>query len=156
VIPGVEQPLAASQDIRRLLAGPPLDGVPESPEAHTRRLGELPGDDARRGLIAQLEESGLLGRGGAEFPVGRKWRAMAEHSKGRAVVVANGAAGQPDEGDLARIRMLTVQTAGRGACHHPDGAVQLMVSALTVFGDEFEHHALTGRCSVTGFRVMSR
>lgn len=66
------------------------------------------------------------------------------------------AAGQPDEGDLARIRMLTVQTAGRGACHHPDGAVQLMASALTVFGDEFEHHALTGRCSVTGFRVMSR
>ena len=55
--------------------------------------------------------------------------------------------------DLDRIELLAAQTGGRGACHHPDGAVQLMASALNVFGDEFQHHARTGRCSVTGSRV---
>ena len=44
----------------------------------------------------------------------------------------------------------TAQTGGRGACHHPDGAVQLMASAMDVFGDEFHYHARTGRCSVPG------
>ena len=61
---------------------------------HRQRLGPLPilpsGD-----LIAELESSGLLGRGGAGFPVGRKWRTVAERSSGRAVVLANGAEGEP-------------------------------------------------------------
>ena len=61
--------------------------------------------------------------------------------------VANGAA---HGGDLERIELLTAQTGGRGACHHPDGAVQLMASAMDVFGDEFHYHARTGRCSVPG------
>jgi NADH:ubiquinone oxidoreductase subunit F (NADH-binding) len=82
-------------DTRRLLAGPHLDGIPERLDEHLARLGELPLDAARRDLIGSLEASGLLGRGGAGFPVGRKWRAMAEHSKGHAVVVANGAEGEP-------------------------------------------------------------
>ena len=67
----------------------------ESLGSHLERLGPLPRDDARRDLIATLVVSGLLGRGGAGFPVGRKWRAMAERSRGRAVVVANGAEGEP-------------------------------------------------------------
>jgi NADH:ubiquinone oxidoreductase subunit F (NADH-binding) len=58
--------------------------------------------------------------------------------------------------DLDRIERLTALTAGRGACHHPDGAVQLMASALNVFGDEFVYHARTGRCSVTGARAERR
>jgi NADH:ubiquinone oxidoreductase subunit F (NADH-binding) len=38
----------------------------------------------------------LLGRGGAGFPVGRKWRSVAERSAGGgAVVLANGAEGEP-------------------------------------------------------------
>jgi hypothetical protein len=28
-----------------------------------------------------------------------------------------------------------------------------MASALNVFGDEFIHHARTGRCSITGSRI---
>jgi len=66
----------------------------ESLAVHRQRLGPLPtlGPAA---LIAELEVSGLLGRGGAGFPVGRKWRAVAERSSGRAVVLANGAEGEP-------------------------------------------------------------
>jgi NADH:ubiquinone oxidoreductase subunit F (NADH-binding) len=69
----------------------------ESLASHRQRLGPLPalppGD-----LIAELESSGLLGRGGAGFPVGRKWRTVAERSSGRAVVLANGAEGEPLSG----------------------------------------------------------
>jgi NADH:ubiquinone oxidoreductase subunit F (NADH-binding) len=84
-------------DTRRLLSGPALDGTPERYAAHVARLGTLPVDVGQRDLIGQLEASGLLGRGGAGFPVGRKWRAIAERTatKQRAVVVANGAEGEP-------------------------------------------------------------
>ena len=42
--------------------------------AHLRRLGPLPGLKGRRAWPGVLEAAGLLGRGGAGFPVGRKWR----------------------------------------------------------------------------------
>jgi NADH:ubiquinone oxidoreductase subunit F (NADH-binding) len=38
--------------------------------------------------------------------------------------------------------------AGRGACHHPDGFVRFVASALTVFADESARHA-RGRCRAT-------
>ena len=79
----------------RLLAGPRLDGEAERLDEHLARLGELPRGEASRDLIPNLEASGLLGRGGAGFPVGRKWRALAERSRGAAVVVVNGAEGEP-------------------------------------------------------------
>ena len=79
----------------RLLAGPPLDGTAESFGAHRARLGALPPAAEAPGLIDRLEASGLLGRGGAGFPVGRKWRAIARRPSGRAVVVVNGAEGEP-------------------------------------------------------------
>jgi NADH:ubiquinone oxidoreductase subunit F (NADH-binding) len=79
----------------RLLAGPPLSGGPERLTAHHARLGRLPPLSERRNLIAVLDASGLLGRGGAGFPVGRKWRSVAERSTGDAVVVVNGAEGEP-------------------------------------------------------------
>ena len=80
---------------QRLLAGPPLDGNPERLDAHLTRLGALPSADNHLDLISSLEASGLLGRGGAGFPVGRKWRALAERTSGTAVVVVNGAEGEP-------------------------------------------------------------
>ncbi|HYO42116.1 MAG TPA: NADH-ubiquinone oxidoreductase-F iron-sulfur binding region domain-containing protein [Candidatus Limnocylindrales bacterium] len=79
----------------RLLAGPPLTGEAESYDAHRARLGPLPPTYANGDLITTLESSGLLGRGGAGFPVGRKWRSMASRKAGRAVIVANGAEGEP-------------------------------------------------------------
>lgn len=90
-----EQPLTTHRPIDRLLAGPPLDGTAESLGAHRARLGGLPGEHAALDMIGAIEASGLLGRGGAGFPVGRKWRSLARRPGGRAVVVVNGAEGEP-------------------------------------------------------------
>lgn len=79
---------------QRLLGGPALTAGPESLEAHLARLGRIPSGMARD-LVPLLEASGLLGRGGAGFPVGRKWRQVAERGSGSAVIVANGAEGEP-------------------------------------------------------------
>jgi NADH:ubiquinone oxidoreductase, NADH-binding (51 kD) subunit len=90
-----DQPASTtSLPAQRLLAGPPLDGNAERFSAHVARLGSLPRGDAARGLIGALEASGVLGRGGAGFPMGRKWRSLAERAHGHAVIVANGAEGE--------------------------------------------------------------
>ncbi len=105
--------------IERLLAGPPLDGRPEDLDAHLARLGALPPPQDQRDLIANLEASGLLGRGGAGFPVGRKWRSLAERRGGAAVVVVNGAEGEPashkDRVLMAHRPHLVVDGAGLAA-----------------------------------------
>ena len=77
----------------RLLAGPPAPAGAESHADHRRRLGPIPLHGPA--LIPALEAAGLQGRGGAGFPVGRKWRSVAERSGGRAVILANGAEGKP-------------------------------------------------------------
>ncbi|HET9849593.1 MAG TPA: NADH-ubiquinone oxidoreductase-F iron-sulfur binding region domain-containing protein [Candidatus Dormibacteraeota bacterium] len=46
-------------------------------------------------LVRRLEDWNLLGRGGAGFPVARKWRSVRERAHGNAVVLANGAEGEP-------------------------------------------------------------
>ena len=79
----------------RLLAGPTPAVGAESLADHRARLGDLPGRTERSRLIPTLETAGLLGRGGAGFPVARKWAAVAERAKGDAVVLANGAEGEP-------------------------------------------------------------
>lgn len=65
----------------------------ESFAAHTRRLGPRPA--GIRSVIDTLERSGLVGRGGASFPVGTKWRTVGSRSRGAAIVIANGAEGEP-------------------------------------------------------------
>lgn len=77
----------------RLLAGRDLMAGPESLAEHNRRLGPLP--PAGHALIETLDRSGLSGRGGASYPVGVKWRSVAAKSRGSAVVVVNGAEGEP-------------------------------------------------------------
>lgn len=79
----------------RLLAGPSPRAGSEPFAQHLERLGGLPPSSRRGELISTLEASGLLGRGGAGFPVGRKWRSVAERADGRAVIVVNGAEGEP-------------------------------------------------------------
>jgi NADH:ubiquinone oxidoreductase subunit F (NADH-binding) len=83
----------------RLLSGLD-DGCALSAAAHAAVHGALP--PARRGkgsdvaLVREIEASGLLGRGGAGFPAGRKVRTVAAGK--RPVVVANGAEGEPASG----------------------------------------------------------
>jgi NADH:ubiquinone oxidoreductase subunit F (NADH-binding) len=45
--------------------------------------------------IAELERSGLRGRGGGGFPTGRKWRSVRDAVGTHKYVVANGAEGEP-------------------------------------------------------------
>lgn len=56
------------------------------------------------------------------------------------------AAGDADHGDLARMRRWASQIKGRGACHHPDGAVHNAESALDVFADDVERHIAGHPC----------
>jgi NADH:ubiquinone oxidoreductase subunit F (NADH-binding) len=79
----------------RVFAGPPAASGPETYADHMARLGRLPSGRAAAATIPSLEASGLLGRGGAGFPVGRKWRSVAGQATGRPVVLANGAEGEP-------------------------------------------------------------
>jgi len=53
-------------------------------------------EDAER-LIAEVEASGLRGRGGAGFPTGRKWRTVRDNASDvlNTTVVVNGAEGEP-------------------------------------------------------------
>ncbi|MDQ6772707.1 MAG: proton-conducting membrane transporter [Candidatus Dormibacteraeota bacterium] len=77
----------------RLLSGPELSLGSEGYADHVRRLGTRPAAGAD--LIPCLERSGLRGRGGASFPLGAKWRSVASRAHGAAVVLANGAEGEP-------------------------------------------------------------
>jgi NADH:ubiquinone oxidoreductase subunit F (NADH-binding) len=79
----------------RLLAGPPAAEGPERLADHAARLGAVPRGAAAAAAIPALEASGLLGRGGAGFPVGRKWRSVAGQPGGAAALLVNGAEGEP-------------------------------------------------------------
>jgi len=43
-------------------------------------------------------------------------------------------------GNVERVTRWAAEIRGRGACHHPDGAVRFVMSALSVFAQEIEHH----------------
>jgi len=80
----------------RLFSGPALRNGAEPFADHVERLGALPSIGNGAALIREIEASGLLGRGGAGFPVGRKWASVAERAVGSgAVVLMNGAEGEP-------------------------------------------------------------
>ncbi|HLI35792.1 MAG TPA: NADH-ubiquinone oxidoreductase-F iron-sulfur binding region domain-containing protein [Streptosporangiaceae bacterium] len=59
------------------------------------------------------------------------------------------AAGKHDPGILARLRSRLGTVTGRGACHHPDGAVRLAASALSVFASDVGYHLRHGPCRGT-------
>jgi NADH:ubiquinone oxidoreductase subunit F (NADH-binding) len=89
------------QGLPRLLAGIRYD-QPVSLRDHERRYGRIPirghsGRERPEHLIDLVERSGLTGRGGAGFPTGRKMRSVAR-GRGPAVVLANGAEGEPASG----------------------------------------------------------
>jgi NADH:ubiquinone oxidoreductase subunit F (NADH-binding) len=57
--------------------------------------------------------------------------------------IARGLAPAGIEADIERWSGLV---HGRGACHHPNGAARLALSALRVFEEEFERHRMGGPC----------
>ena len=83
----------------RQAAGLPrlLPAAPEDLRAHLARYGPTPYRGQPGALVADVEASGLTGRGGAAFPVYRKLAAVARAGarQGRTVVVANGAESEP-------------------------------------------------------------
>ena len=54
--------------------------------------------------------------------------------------------GTPDPFVLGRLERWSDQVQGRGACHHPDGVVRFLRSALAVFSLDFEDHQRHGPC----------
>jgi NADH:ubiquinone oxidoreductase subunit F (NADH-binding) len=48
--------------------------------------------------------------------------------------------GVADARDRAQVAQWASEVRGRGACHHPDGAVRFVASALSVFAEEIEWH----------------
>jgi NADH:ubiquinone oxidoreductase subunit F (NADH-binding) len=65
----------------------------ESLSRHQAALGVRPSGSAE--MLRVIEASGLRGRGGAGFPTGVKWRAVAQRSRGGAVVLVNGVEADP-------------------------------------------------------------
>ena len=47
------------------------------------------------GVITEIENSGLRGRGGGGFPTGRKWRSVSRYKGGKSYVICNGDEGDP-------------------------------------------------------------
>jgi len=78
----------------------------------------------RQQLISTLERSGLRGRGGAAFPIGLKWRGVAEADASEKYIIANGDESEPGtfkdrilmEGDpFAVIEAMTIAGYATGA-----------------------------------------
>jgi NADH:ubiquinone oxidoreductase subunit F (NADH-binding) len=75
-------------------AGQPGGDVAAQLAAHLDRLGPVPYRDGPGQLTSEIAAAGLTGRGGVSFPAHRKMQAVAAQP-GRAVVVGNGAEGEP-------------------------------------------------------------
>ena len=124
----------------RLLAGISYYDIARLPD-HEERYGPLPlwGTSGRRRpgrLLDVVDASGLTGRGGGGFPTGRKMRSVAS-GPGGAVVVANGAEGEPasckDRLLLTRLPHLVLD--GITLAAH---AVRARTAYLCIHGQEIE------------------
>jgi NADH:ubiquinone oxidoreductase subunit F (NADH-binding) len=56
------------------------------------------------------------------------------------------AAGRGRGSDLDRLDRIAGQVVGRGGCHHPDGALRMLGSALDVFAADVAMHRRGRRC----------
>lgn len=73
---------------------PATGAVPVDLRSHLDRHGALPALGGAGGLLREVAAAGLTGRGGAAFPTARKLAAAAQ-ARPAAVVVGNGAEGEP-------------------------------------------------------------
>ena len=135
----------------RILDGPPPVAGAESLPAHVARLGALPLSRDPGQVIAALDAAGLLGRGGAGYPVGRKWRSVAERSSGSAAVLVNGAEGEPLSAKDRTLMALRPHLVVDGA----------LLAARAVGADEIvfyigKAHAAAGRAMATALAERRR
>jgi NADH:ubiquinone oxidoreductase subunit F (NADH-binding) len=86
---------ASAPDTCRLLGAQPLwsleDYVATGGGTGLARARALGPD----GVVAELDDAGLRGRGGAAFPTARKWRSVMGAGGGTRYALANGAEGEP-------------------------------------------------------------
>jgi NADH:ubiquinone oxidoreductase subunit F (NADH-binding) len=125
---------------------------------HSMRLGLT--DDQLRPVGASLGAGVVIvlsRRGCGLAETTRIARYLAGESSGQCGPCVNGLAaiataldqlhrgkGRPDT--LATLRRWAIDVAGRGACHHPDGAARMVASALEVFADDIDWHGRHRRC----------
>jgi NADH:ubiquinone oxidoreductase subunit F (NADH-binding) len=146
----------AADDVRAVLvggyAGRWLDAE------HSLRLGLS--DDQLRPVGASLGAGVVVvlsRRGCGLAETTRIARYLAGESSGQCGPCVNGLAaiaraldqvhrgeGGPDT--LATLRRWATDVAGRGACHHPDGAARMVASALEVFSADVDWHGRHRRC----------
>jgi NADH:ubiquinone oxidoreductase subunit F (NADH-binding) len=55
--------------------------------------------------------------------------------------------GRAKRTDVTRLRKISAAVSGRGACHHPDGALRMLGSALDVFATDLPAHRRGRRCA---------
>ena len=122
----------------RLLAGLRPGGGPMTLAAHAQIHGPLPNIPAHQ-LIEEVEQSGLRGRGGADFPTARKLRAVAGRRRVGPVVV-NGSETEPASGKdrllLARLPHLVLDGAvlAAGAIGSSEVIVKVGANAADAVG----------------------
>lgn len=112
------------------------------------------------GVIAALPESACGLRESA-----RVLSYMAQESSGQCGPCVHGlraiadgvgemVGGQAARQAHARVIRWSDDVLGRGACHHPDGAVRFLRSALSVFADEVKRHEHRGACGAASRRAV--
>lgn len=120
--------------------------IPERPFATYAEYREATGEGAvelarardPQDLVAELQRSGLRGRGGAGFPAGLKWKTLAAHPCETRFVVCNAAEGEPgtfkDRWVLRRNPYPLIE--GMLIAAHVLGARQLTIATKAEFGPE--------------------
>jgi NADH:ubiquinone oxidoreductase subunit F (NADH-binding) len=137
---------AAQAQLPRLLAGIPAHGA-MGLEQHLSTHGHLPAAAPSRRrrespLLAEVERSGLLGRGGGSFPLVRKLRAVADAGR-RPIVVVNGAEGEPASSkDRTLLQSLPhLALDGSELAAQALGATEVIVAVCKSFRGAAEHAA---------------
>ncbi|MEO8106862.1 MAG: NADH-ubiquinone oxidoreductase-F iron-sulfur binding region domain-containing protein [Actinomycetes bacterium] len=62
-------------------------------------------------------------------------------------VMTRVADGRARRGDAPRLAKISASVSGRGACHHPDGALRMLGSALQVFAADLPAHRRRSTCA---------
>jgi NADH:ubiquinone oxidoreductase subunit F (NADH-binding) len=83
--------------VHRVLPPQPVQSLEEYVTRRGGRGVEAASHEDAEAIVAEIEASGLRGRGGAGFPTGRKWRTVRENASDvlATAVVVNGAEGEP-------------------------------------------------------------